>query len=175
MSAWKPWLPNQTCELEDCVVFLLEEEEKGWEHLGSQSSLLNSNNWSFPHVEYTSPLFFPAFSCPGFLRSATWTTVQQWPSGKSPGMILISSSSYPSNPVRFPANTHSGSVCCLLACHFHPSLGHLRHSPCFFLQCAGNIGEPPRIMWVLGTQTLVFMLVWWAFLSTELSPHPYAL
>lgn len=45
----------------------------------------------------------------------------------------------------------------------------------FFLQCAGNIGEPPRIMWVLGTQTLVFMLVWWAFLFTEPSPHPYAL
>lgn len=36
-------------------------------------------------------------------------TVQQWPSGKS--VILISALSHPLNPVRFPANTHSGSVC----------------------------------------------------------------
>lgn len=43
------------------------------------------------------------------------------------------------------------------------SLVTYKHPPCFFLQCAGNIGESPRIMWVLGTQTLFFMLAWWAF------------
>lgn len=107
--------------------------------------------------------------------------MQQWPQGKNPGLILISSLSHSLYHIHqicqlpcphtfwiclmflsLPSWSSSSSILPLVTYNTLPG---------FWLLCTGNI-EPPLIMWVLWTRTLVSMLVWWVFLSTESSPHP---